>query len=112
VGVESEIAPLESALAQVTEEVVVLKAARAREQARENADRGKFEIARKLLSEAAEDLPATAPGSVQAEELLAAAEMLGENLAMMARATYGPSASKRMHYQSRTTSERRKKREP
>ncbi len=97
---------------EVTEEVVILKAARAQTQAREHADRGEFEIARKLLSEAAEDLRTTAPGSAQAEELLATAEMLGDNFAMMAPATYNPSTRKRMHYQSRTTSQRRKKRDP
>jgi Ca-activated chloride channel family protein len=97
---------------ELTEEVVILKAARAQTQAREHADRGEFEIARKLLSEAAEDLRASAAGSAQADELLATAEMLGENFAMMAPATYDPSTRKRMHYQSRTTSERRKKREP
>ncbi len=48
---------------EVTEEVVILKPARAQEQAREHAERGEFETARKLLSEAAEDLRRTAPGS-------------------------------------------------
>jgi Ca-activated chloride channel family protein len=94
---------------EVTEEVVILKAAHAQTQAREHADRGEFEIARKLLSEAADDLRTTAPGSAQADELLATAEMLGENFASMTPAAYEPSARKRMHYQSRTTSERRKK---
>ena len=97
---------------EVTEEVVILKSARAQTQAREHADRGEFEIARKLLSEAADDLRTTAPVSAQAEELLATAEMLGESFTSMTPATYDPSARKRMHYQSRTTSQRRKKRNP
>ncbi|MDP9222327.1 MAG: VWA domain-containing protein [Actinomycetota bacterium] len=97
---------------EVTEEVVILKAARAQTQAREHADRGEFEIARKLLSEAAEELRTTAPGSVQAEELLATAEMLGESFTLMSPADYDPSVRKLMHYESRKMSERRKKREP
>ncbi len=38
---------------EVTEGVVVSKSARAQEQTREHAERSEFEIARKLLSEAA-----------------------------------------------------------
>lgn len=46
---------------EVTDEVVILKSARAQEQAREHADRGEFELAKKVLSEAAKDLRTIAP---------------------------------------------------
>ena len=94
---------------EVTEEVVVLKAARAQAQAREHADRGEFEIARKLLSEAADELRELAPGSAQADELLFTAEGLSVNAASMDPGLWDASARKQMHYQSRSTSQRRKK---
>ncbi len=97
---------------EVTEEVVVLKAARAQEQAREHADRGEFEIARKLLSEAADELRELAPGSAQADELLSTAENLSANASTMAPEMWDLRARKQMHYQSRGTSQRRKRRDP
>jgi len=56
---------------EVTEEVVVLMSARAQEQARSHADRGEFDSAKKVLGDAASELRRVAPGSSQAEELLA-----------------------------------------
>jgi hypothetical protein len=91
---------------------VVLKAARAQAQAREHADRGEFEIARKLLSDAADELRQLAPGSVQADELLSTAQGLTASANLMEPAMWDLRARKQMHYQSRSTSLRRKKREP
>jgi Ca-activated chloride channel family protein len=54
---------------EVVEEVVILKAARAQEQAREHADAGEFEQARKVLDEASTELRRLAPASPKAEEL-------------------------------------------
>ncbi len=88
---------------------MVLLAARALEQARAHADRGGFEAARKLLSEAAEELRRLAPGSSQTEELIAQAEMLEGNLMWMSEAGYGPSTRKAMNYQTRVSRQRRKK---
>jgi hypothetical protein len=93
---------------EVTEEVVILKSARAQEQIREHAERGEFEIARKLLSEAAEDLRRTAPGSSHADELLSTAEMLADNETMMNEPSYSARVKKQMLYQSRKTNQRRK----
>ena len=92
----------------VTEEVVVLKSARAQEQARDHADRGEFEQARKILTESAEELRSMALGSEQADELLATAEMLSENSLTMSPAMYTADIKKQMRYGSRTTSQRRK----
>ncbi len=94
---------------EVTEEVVVLLAARAQEQARAHADRGEFDAARKLLSEAAEELRRLAPGSSQTEELHAQAELLEENVGWMSEAAYSSSARKSITYQTRDSRQRRKK---
>jgi len=97
---------------EVTEEVVVLMSARAQEQAREHADRGEFDSAKKVLGEAVRELRRVAPGSSQAEELLAQAEMLEENLRWMTDERYLAASKKQMLYQRRTGQQRRKKREP
>ena len=94
---------------EVTEEVIILKSARAQEQAREHAERGEFEAARKLLSEAADDLRRTAPGSAQAEELLSTADMLADNEAMMNAPSYSARVRKQMSYESWKTNQRRKR---
>ncbi len=94
---------------EVTEEVVILKPARAQEQARGHAERGEFEAARKLLSEAAEDLRRTAPGFPQADELLSTAEMLADNEAMMNEPSYSAGVKKQMLHESRKTNQRRKR---
>jgi hypothetical protein len=84
---------------EVTEEVVVLMSARAQEQAREHADRGEFDAATKVLGEAASELRKVAPGSAQAAELLAQAEMLEENLTWMSDERYRSASKKAMLYQ-------------
>jgi len=96
---------------EVTEEVVVLMSARAQEQAREHADRDEFDSAKKVLGEAAE-LRRVAPASSQAEELLAQAEMLEENLLWMTDDRYLAASKNQMLYQLRQSRNRRKKRKP
>ena len=96
---------------EVTEEVVVLMSARAQEQAREHADRGEFDAATKVLGDAASELRNIAPKSSQAAELLAQAEMLEENLRWMSDERYQTSSRKQMLYETRSSRERRRKRE-
>jgi len=55
--------------AEVTEEVVVLRAARAQEEARERAESGDLDGARRLLSSGAAELRRLAPRSKRAEDL-------------------------------------------
>jgi len=85
--------------------------ARAQEQARSHADRGVFESAKKVLGDAASELRRVAPGSSQAEELLAQAEMLEENLPWMSDERYLAASRKQMLYQQRYSQRRKKKRE-
>jgi Ca-activated chloride channel family protein len=68
---------------EVSEEVVILAAARAPEQARVRAERGEFEEAKRLLERAARDLRVIAPTSERAEELLTQARQTEEHAAMM-----------------------------
>ena len=84
----------------VIEEIVVLKSARAQEEARSLASLGEFEQARKLLTETAGGLRRIAPGSARAEELLAQAdeaETFGQTIAMGA---FDLSTAKQMRYSS------------
>jgi Ca-activated chloride channel homolog len=94
---------------EVVEEVVILKVARAQEQAREHADRGEFEQAQKILGEASIELRRIAPSSAKAEELLDQAEMLEGNRTSMSAAMYSPDARKTMSYQMRTSRQRRRR---
>lgn len=94
---------------EVTEEVVILKSARVQEQAREHADRGEFEQARKLLTNVADELRTIAPRSKKAEELLEHAETLDRNVAFMSGDAYDGPSRKLLRYQARTTSQRRKR---
>ena len=96
---------------EVTEEVVVLMSARAQEQAREHADRGEFEAATKVLGDAASELRNIAPKSSQASELVAQAELLEENLRWRSDERYQASSRKQMLYETRSSRERRRKRE-
>jgi Ca-activated chloride channel family protein len=94
---------------EVTEEVVILKSARAQEQAREHADRGEFEQARKLLSEAADELRTIAPRSNKADELLEQAQTIDQNVAFMSSEAYNLSSRKQMRYEQRRSQHRRKR---
>ncbi len=82
----------------VLEEVLILKAARAQEEARDLADRGNFDEAQKLLRDSADELRAIAPTSKRAEELFFEADVLDSHSSMAAPATYDAIQSKRMHY--------------
>jgi hypothetical protein len=80
----------------VVEEIVVLKSARAQREAREHAERGEFDTARKLLTEAAEDLRKAAPGSERAEELMRQARETARFARSMNAASYGAAARKKL----------------
>ena len=95
---------------RVVEEVLILKAARAQEEARKKADEGDFEAAQSLLRTAGDELRAMAPGSKRADELLEQAEMFDQAMPLMSTASYNPSVAKQMHYDIRST--RRKRRRP
>jgi len=95
--------------AEVTEEVVILRSARAQARAREHADRGEFDQAREVLSEAVRDLQKLAESSSEPEELLEQAETLRRNLAYLTDEGYDSPSRKRMRYRERTTSERRRR---
>lgn len=85
----------------VTDEVVVLRAAMAQRQAMEHLDEGRVDEARKLLDEAAEELERSAPGSPQEAELR-------ERSAKMRRRSseiddgYTPEMRKGMRYEERS----------
>jgi Ca-activated chloride channel family protein len=93
----------------VVEEVVILKAARAQEQAREHADAGEFEQARKVLDEASTELRRLAPASAKARELLEQAEALESNRMSMDPMAYGPGSRKQMMFQARDSRQRRRR---
>ena len=95
--------------AEVTEEVVILRSARAQARAREHADRGEFDEAREVLSEAAGDLRRLAPRSSKPEELLEQAEALDQSVAFLTDDRYDSHSRKQMRYRQRTTSERRRR---
>lgn len=97
---------------EVTEEVVILKSARAQEQAREHADRGEFEQARKLLSEAAEELRTIAPRSNKADELLEQADRFEGHSLSMDSESYRSAVRKHMRFEERSIKQRRRKRPP
>ncbi len=107
--VDAKIAGEEIPDADVTEEVVVLKAAKARDEARAKADRGEFDAAKAVLNDAAEMIRSVAPNSKRAVELLAEADGLNTHAAAMAPGTYMPANSKSLHYESYTTRRGRKK---
>ncbi len=69
---------------EVTEEVWLLQAARARKDAIEAADRGDWETSRQILGDAAEQLRAAPMGSARMDEFLTEADLLdGEVVASM-----------------------------
>jgi Ca-activated chloride channel family protein len=94
--------------AEVAEEVLILKAARAQEEAMRLADEGRFDEARSRLSGAADELRTAAPASRKAAELLEQAERMEHVSPMMAPASYTSATRKRMHYEQRARKERRK----
>lgn len=93
--------------AEVTEEVVVLKAARAADEARRLADAGDLDGARASLAASAEELRRLAPGSARAAELEEQAEALDAAFHAATAATWGPTESKRLHYEAHRRRRRR-----
>jgi Ca-activated chloride channel homolog len=95
---------------EVIEEVVILRSARAQEEARERAQTGDLDGAKGLLRQAAGDLRKAAPGSPRAAELEQQADEMGEHLRSLDAGSFDAATSKRMKFQSRT--HHRKRREP
>jgi Ca-activated chloride channel homolog len=92
--------------AEVVEEVLILKAARAQEAAMRLADEGRFDEARDRLAGAAQELRSAAPSSAKAAELLEQAERMEDVQPMMATASYTAGTRKRMHYEQRSRKDR------
>lgn len=95
--------------AEVVEQVVVLKSARAAEEARSRADAGDYEAAQTLLRDAAAELRRRAPGSTRAEELLSQAAEYDEVHGMMSGAAYSREVRKRMTYATRDIRQQRRR---
>ncbi len=87
----------------VVEEVVVLKAAQARDEARSLADDGDFGAGRAILSASADELRRVAGGSAKPDELLAEADLLDTTSVSLTADTHDAMNSKRMHYDSHRT---------
>jgi Ca-activated chloride channel family protein len=98
--------------AEVTEEVVVLRAARAQEEARERAEAGDLDAARRLLSSSAEELRRLASGSERAEDLRQQAEDMERWASRMERRLYDSGTAKQMRYESWWLSQGRAPRRP
>lgn len=93
---------------EVTEEVVVLRAARAQEQARKFADRGDTKTAARQLRQAVEDLRKVAPRSSRKEELMIEAQRMEENSRQLEFDSYDAITRKKMTYQMRDIRRRRR----
>jgi hypothetical protein len=85
--------------AVVTQEVLVLDAAQARDDALRLAERGDFKPSPVMLRGAAKRLRAVAPRSAKADELLAQAQRLEDSATLVDPASFGQLARKMMHYQ-------------
>jgi Ca-activated chloride channel family protein len=92
--------------AEVVDEVLVLKAARAQEAAMRLADAGRFEDARTTLTDAAGELRRAAPASPRAADLLDQAERMEMVQPMMAAGAYDATTRKQMHYERRSRARR------
>jgi Ca-activated chloride channel family protein len=97
---------------EVTEEVVILKAARAQTEARDRATAGDIDGARGLLRDAAKQLRASAPASARPDELDRQADEMEEHLGLLEAGSFDPMTSKKMRYQSRERQKRRGERGP
>lgn len=86
--------------AGVTEEVVVLRAARIQDEARERAESGDLEGARALLASGAAELRRLAPGSARADDLARQAELMEFHASMMEPGRYDARTAKRMRYEA------------
>ncbi|HET7483431.1 MAG TPA: hypothetical protein VFK89_11280, partial [Actinomycetota bacterium] len=85
---------------EVIEEVVILKSARAQEEARKKADSGDYGGAAKTLRSAATELRKHAAHSERAEELIAEADGLEGYSANIEIGGWDASSAKEMHYNS------------
>lgn len=85
---------------EVTDEVVVLAAARATEEARELADRGEREAAARVLRRAAGWLRDVAPRSEASAKLLGEADVLEDTMAELDADVYSEASRKRLHYRA------------
>jgi len=85
---------------RVTEEVLILKAARARDEAKRRADACDFDGGTEALRLAAEDLRAAAEHSERKDELLAQADKLDAWHNHLSPASWDALSSKAMHYES------------
>lgn len=96
--------------ATVTEEVVVLLAGRATEQARLLADAGDLDAAREVLDASLRHLRQVAPGHPAAQRLVVSAERMERTSRSLADATYDRSDAKRLYYEERELRRRRRQR--
>lgn len=98
--------------AQVLEEVVILKSARAQDEARRLANDGDFDAAGRLMRETAEGLRNIAPTSERADELLAQADEVEGYGRTMFEGTFDAMQSKQMRYSSWQKQRGRPRKEP
>lgn len=97
-AVSADEAAAATADPDVTDEVVVLTAARATGEARQLADGGDDEAAARVLREAATELRAVAPRSDRSASLMRQADILEHTVGELHANVYGPASSKRLHY--------------
>lgn len=95
---------------EVSDEVVVLLAARATDEARRLADRGEDTQAATVLSEVAGQLRQVAPRSEKSEDLLRQAHDLERTRAELDDHAYDAAASKRLHYRANEMKRNRRRR--
>jgi hypothetical protein len=98
--------------AEVTEEVVVLKAARTQDEARRRAMEGDGEGAARLLRSAADELRKVAPDSPRAEELAAQADELEDFHHQILASPSDPTVRKLLRYSAREKGQSRKRPRP
>ena len=96
--VSADEAAAEGPDGEVTEEVLILKAAQAQREARKLADEGHFEGARGALENAADELRKRAPGSARADELLREARLLEQSQSFVSEGMWTASSAKAIHY--------------
>lgn len=87
---------------------MILKTARAQEEAMRKADAGEFDAARSLLRKAANQLRMRMPDSEKAAELVEQAEQLEGTALRMSMPSYTAGTRKQLHYDVRSTRRRRK----
>jgi Ca-activated chloride channel family protein len=95
--------------AEVTEEVVILLAAKAQEQARDLADRGLLDEAGARLHRAADQLRRTGRGSARAEELQRHADQLESHGRSLSEGLFDATTRKHMTFENRERRQRRKR---